>query len=187
MNNTFAQIETFAHRVIDGIANIVKAIATLVCLFASISYELGQKARVIVNNYTEDNGRETYNEVKALMACEVREEEYNVLDSEYEVIVTPAPQEQQDIWEEVTAEFCKLDDKIREVNTLQTLSQQLLPAGENYEEILAEEETVEITEIDGKPVSYEKTGRGRCKKGYRRIGNSCVLISYLEMKELAHA
>lgn len=159
-------IEVIAHKVIDVFANVAKAVVTVACVAAKGAFRLGQMARKV---YENDETTVAIKTCKALAESRVIEAPVTVLDSEYDVIVTPAteeiaeePQTIDDYW---NAQVEILDDKIDEIHQVNVMEQQLcLPAAQlNIDE-----------------VSYVKTGKGRCRKGYRKIGNRCVQIKHID-------
>lgn len=162
--------EQITHIAIDMIAQVLKAIVTLIFVMARGAFRLGQIAR---EYYERTEEVQTIKACKALAAAKTYKEEYNILEDGVETIVTPVNVETiTDPWGEldtdyVNAEVEALNDKISEIYDLQMMEMQLaLPAAND-------------TNIED--ISYEKTGRGRCKKGYRKVGNRCVLIEHMEV------
>lgn len=179
MNGTFEQLETIAHNVIDKTADIAKGVAkavvTLICLGGSIAYEAGVKLRGFVDNTQTETEVETNVEEPQTTDVEMPVEVDIIEDNfatEPEEVTVEVRNNISDLWEmqvEVVEAQEIAEDIIAEVQLL------LMPGKD--EEV--------IPEIDGKPAYYTKTGAGRCRKGYRKVGDRCVQIKYLRQQELA--
>ena len=192
MNNTIATLnnaEVVAHKLVDMIANFVKAIITLIIVVWKGAYNLGVIAR---NAYENTPSKQAITACKLLAAAHKQEQKVNVLESEDRVIVVPTKVETnieinngiEDYW---NAQIEALNATIKEISVINAFEYQLcLPEGETHEttdETITIEKIEETGKFNGKDTRYEKTGRGRCRKGYRRDGNFCVLIEYIKHQE----
>lgn len=179
MNKTFNNVETAAHIAIDLMAAAAKGIVTIVLLLGYIAFRGGQSTYELLMNWLENEVRECQ-PINYLPEVQPQEVPVTVLESEYEVVIVPVAAATDDPWQQLeTCEeaYLELDNNINiniKTITLDT-AQKLLPQAPETA-IITGTITTEYNDTN----SYKAPKRGRCRKGYRRIGNMCVLITALE-------
>ena len=159
MIKQFEQIETIAHLIIDKVAevaaSILKAVVTLICLGASVSYKAGVKVREIFDaNYADVETVQKTNE--PIVVEQVLAQEQQVGDVLEDVVTTT---EQTDI-----VDIIQSIDIVRPVIKTNSLDA-FIATG------LADELFREYLNL----VSYKLPTNKRTKKAYKRLNNHGIL------------
>lgn len=200
--NTANKIETNTVRVLETVLNTVIDV-----IFTGLELVFTWALLNVYDFYYVTNYK-TYNESKSIQyfLFDSSNDENEVEDVQYEEVIEQITYEVEIITDEIkllTAASNELIEASDALITKESSTQQVV-----YHDI--DEETydngeIEIINIDefttavenkfmssalsyvsanDKTIQYKAIQGKRCRKGYRRVGNACVLISYLQLKSL---
>ena len=156
------RIETIAHLIIDKVAevasSILKAVVTLVCLGASISYKAGVKAREIFDaNYADV---ETVQETNEAIVVEQ---------------ISTQEQQMEDVLEDTIIATEKIVDIIQRINIVRPINKP-----NSLEDFVNTGLRDELSKAYLESICYKLPTNKRTKKAYKRLNNHGILHEHYD-------